>query len=57
MDNELEQLGERIAEQVAHLDAARHRLLADLRTFDAGGGWHAQGAALCAHWPLINLQA
>src|SRR4051812_33910944 len=50
MENELEQLGERIAEQAAHLDAAMHRLLADLRTFDARGGWHVQGAASCAHW-------
>src|SRR5215468_4101681 len=50
MQNELEQLGERIAEQAAHLDAAMHRLLADLRAFDARGGWHIQGAASCAHW-------
>src|SRR5215475_9992426 len=50
MENELEQLGERIAEQAAHLDAAMHRLLADLRAFDARGGWHVQGAASCAHW-------
>src|SRR4051812_9691919 len=50
MDGELEQLGERIAEQAAHLDAAMHRLLTDLREFDARGGWHAQGAATCAHW-------
>src|SRR5215813_13617899 len=50
MHNELEQLGERIAEQAAHLDAAMHRLLADLRAFDARGGWHVQGAASCAHW-------
>src|SRR3954464_1672998 len=50
MENELEQLGERIAEQAAHLDAARHRMLADLRAFDARGGWHVQGAASCAHW-------
>src|SRR5215831_1030167 len=50
MDNELEQLGERIAEQAAHLDAATHRLLADLRAFDTRGGWHVQGAASCAHW-------
>src|SRR4051812_46490684 len=48
--NALEQLGERIAEQAAHLDAATHRLLTDLREFDACGGWHAQGAATCAHW-------
>ncbi|HEX3481203.1 MAG TPA: DUF222 domain-containing protein [Kofleriaceae bacterium] len=50
MDNELDQLGERIAEQAAHLDAAMHRLLVDLREFDARGGWHAQGAVTCAHW-------
>src|SRR5215475_6214084 len=50
MENELEQLGERIAEQAAHLDAATHRLLADLRAFDTRGGWHVQGAASCAHW-------
>src|SRR5579872_941508 len=50
MENELEQLGERIAEQAAHLDAATHRLLTDLRAFDTRGGWHVQGAASCAHW-------
>jgi Domain of unknown function (DUF222)/HNH endonuclease len=50
MDGELEQLGERIAEQAAHLDAAMHRLLADLREFDGRGGWHVQGAMSCAHW-------
>src|SRR5215475_8219689 len=50
MNGELEQLGERIAEQAAHLDAAMHRLLTDLREFDARGGWHVQGAATCAHW-------
>src|SRR5499426_3279706 len=50
MDGELEQLGERIAEQAAHLDAATHRLLTDLRVFDERGGWHAQGALSCAHW-------
>jgi hypothetical protein len=36
--------------QAAHLDAATHRLLTDLRNFDARGGWHAQGAMSCAHW-------
>jgi len=50
MNGELEQLGERIAEQAAHLDAAMHRLLTDLREFDARGGWYVQGAATCAHW-------
>jgi hypothetical protein len=48
--NELEQLGERIAEQAAHLDAAMHRFLTDLREFDERGGWHVQGARSCAHW-------
>jgi hypothetical protein len=50
MEHELDQLGERIAEQAAHLDAATHRLLTDLRAFDTRGGWHVQGAASCAHW-------
>jgi len=50
MDRDLEQLGERIAEQAAHLDAAMHRLLADLRAFDQRGGWYVQGALSCAHW-------
>ncbi|MBK7539722.1 MAG: DUF222 domain-containing protein [Myxococcales bacterium] len=43
-------LGEHIAEQAVHLDAAMHRLLADLRTFDAAGGWYRQGFGTCAHW-------
>ena len=50
MTGEVEQLGERIAELAAHLDAATHRLLTDLREFDARGGWHTQGAQSCAHW-------
>jgi hypothetical protein len=50
MDGELELLGERIAEHAAHLDAAKHRLLTDLREFDQRGGWHVQGAMSCAHW-------
>jgi hypothetical protein len=50
MAGDLELLGERIAEQAAHFDAAMHRLLADLRAFDDGGGWAAQGARSCAHW-------
>src|SRR5512140_2365002 len=50
MDGELERLGERIAEQAAHLDAAMYRFLSDLREFDERGGWHVQGASSCAHW-------
>jgi Domain of unknown function (DUF222)/HNH endonuclease len=47
---DLAALGEQIAEQAVHLDAAMHRLLADLRRFDEAGGWHTQGFASCAHW-------
>lgn len=43
-------LGERIAEQCVHLDAAMHRLLLDLHEFDQAGGWHQQGFQSCAHW-------
>jgi uncharacterized protein DUF222/HNH endonuclease len=46
----MEVLGERIAEHAAHLDAATHRLLTDIREFDEKGGWYAQGALSCAHW-------
>ncbi|MBK7537301.1 MAG: DUF222 domain-containing protein [Myxococcales bacterium] len=47
---EVQALGEHIAEQAVHLDAAMHRLLADLRTFDEAGGWYRQGFGTCAHW-------
>jgi hypothetical protein len=50
MSRDLVLLGERIAEHAAHLDAAMHRLLSDLRELDQGGGWHVQGARSCAHW-------
>src|SRR3954471_1335509 len=50
MDGELELLGERIAEQAAHLDAAMHSLMTNLREFDTRGGWFRQGAKSCAHW-------
>jgi len=46
----METLGERIAEHAAHLDAAAHRLLTDIREFDEQAGWYAQGALSCAHW-------
>jgi Domain of unknown function (DUF222) len=49
-DAELRALGEQIAEQAVHLDAAMHRLLTDLRRFDAARGWYAQGFPSCAHW-------
>jgi hypothetical protein len=49
-DAELRALGEQIAEQAVHLDAAMHRLLTDLRRFDEAKGWYAQGFPSCAHW-------
>jgi Domain of unknown function (DUF222) len=50
MREELVALGEQIAEQAVHLDAAMNRLLGNLRTFDERGGWHLQGFQSCAHW-------
>jgi hypothetical protein len=47
---QVDSIGESIAEHAAHLDAATHRLLADIRTFDAAGGWYRQGARSCADW-------
>ena len=55
MNANLDHLGERIAEQAAHLDAAMHRLLADLREFDRGGGWQRQGFRSCAQWMAWRL--
>ncbi len=46
----IDALGEAIAESAAHVDAATHRLLAQIREFDEAGGWYAQGALSCAHW-------
>jgi 5-methylcytosine-specific restriction endonuclease McrA len=46
---ELEQLGDRIAELSAHLDAATARLLDLIRDFDARGGW-GNGFRSCAAW-------
>ena len=46
----MESIGERIAEQAAHLDAATYTLLADVRQFDDGGGWGVQGFRSCPAW-------
>ncbi|HVK85992.1 MAG TPA: DUF222 domain-containing protein [Kofleriaceae bacterium] len=46
----VEDLGEWIAEQAAHLDAATHRLLTAVREFDASSSWYKQGARSCAEW-------
>jgi len=50
MDSELDQLGERIAEQAAHFDAAMHHLLTDLRAFDEAVAGTCRGAMSCAQW-------
>lgn len=50
MRKELEELGERIAVQAAHIDAAMHALLKDLREWDEQRGWGHAGAQTCAHW-------
>jgi hypothetical protein len=55
MSSALEHLGERIAEHAAHLEAALHRLLVDLREFDRGGGYVSQGFATCAAWMSWRL--
>ncbi|HEY7253035.1 MAG TPA: DUF222 domain-containing protein [Methylomirabilota bacterium] len=46
---ELDRLGDEIAELSAHLDAATARLLDLIREFDAGGGWNT-GFRSCAEW-------
>jgi hypothetical protein len=46
---ELDRLGNAIAELAAHLDAATARLLDLIRDFDARGGWNS-GFRSCAHW-------
>jgi hypothetical protein len=47
--NDLDRLGDEIAELSAHLDAATARLLELIREFDAREGWNA-GFRSCAHW-------
>ena len=46
---ELDRLGDEIAELSAHLDAATARLLTLIREFDARGGWNT-GFRSCAEW-------
>ena len=52
---QLEALGEQIAEHASHLDAATHRLLTDIRDFDRGCGWARQGMRSCADWVAWRL--
>ena len=46
---ELDRLGDEIAELSAHLDAATARLLDLIREFDRRGGWNT-GFRSCAEW-------
>src|SRR4026209_1751594 len=46
---ELDRLGDEIAELSAHLDAATARLLELIREFDRRGGWNT-GFRSCAGW-------
>lgn len=50
MSSESEALGEWIAEQAAHIDAATHGLLTALREYDRSGNWYKQGFRRCADW-------
>jgi hypothetical protein len=43
-------LADAIAETAAHIDAATHRFLTQIREFDLTEGWGTQGALSCAHW-------
>src|SRR3989442_5223963 len=52
---ELERLGDEIADLSAHLEVANARLLDLIREFDARGGWGVQGARSCAHWLAWRL--
>src|SRR5215207_8234819 len=48
--DEIDAIGDRIAETAASIDAATHRLLTDIRRFDLEKGWARQGALSCAKW-------
>ena len=45
---DLDQLGDRIAERSARIQAATYDLLCDLQVFDRNHGW--EGFRSCAHW-------
>jgi hypothetical protein len=48
--DEMDALGERIAETAAMLDAATHRLLTDVRQYDRDKGWARHGALSMVNW-------
>src|SRR5690349_2126746 len=47
---ELESLGERIAELSLRIDKAKHALVTQLRDFDAHEGWGRSGSVSTASW-------
>jgi len=51
----LGELGERIAEMAAHIEAATWRLLRAISEFDRKGGWN-RGLMSCAHWLTWRCQ-
>ena len=46
----IDELADQIAETAAHIDAASHRLLTQIREFDSLDGWYSQGAISSAQW-------
>jgi hypothetical protein len=50
MASHLDTVGEEIAKDAAHIDAALYRVLAKIRIFDQGAGWASQGFRSCAGW-------
>lgn len=55
MADENFELGEKLAVFAAHLDAATHSFLTDLRTFEASGEWVRQGFRTCSQWMSWRL--
>jgi hypothetical protein len=47
---EVQQLTDRIADTAAHIDAATHVLLRDIRVLDESGAWDTLGALSCADY-------
>ena len=48
--DQLERMGDDIAELAAHLQAATYQLLRMIDQFDQLQGWAETGARSCAHW-------
>ena len=48
--HEVDELGERVAQSAAVIDAATHEFLTQVRAFDEVGGWQQQGATSMAAW-------